>query len=235
MALKNLANYLKETGDPAERAAARPLYERALAIYEERAATDGLQPVMGVLWSLGNLLGTLGEVDAAISLLQRELDLATQIGGGDDPGTLQSLENLAIFLENHGRLSEAEPLRRQQIAILERTRGLNDEETLRIKQNFGESLRQANRPFDALPLIRDVVDRRMRLSGEESLETASATSALGATLQQTGNRAGAEEAFRKSLAIHTLKLGPDDPATQLVQECLDALLYGAPDPDRPRV
>jgi hypothetical protein len=127
---------------------------------------------MGVLWSLGNLLGTIGEVNAAISLLHRELDLAAQIGGEDDSGTLQSLENLADLLEDHGRITEAEPLRRRHIALLEGTLGMDNEETLRIKQNFGDSLHQANRPFDALPLIRDVAERRMRLSGEESLETA---------------------------------------------------------------
>ena len=224
--LLNLAAYLKESDDLADRMAARPLFERALAIYEERVATDGWQPVMEVLLSLGNLLGTLGEVDEAISLLQRELDLSTQIGGEDDPGTSQRIENLAMLLEDHGRISEVVPLRRQQISILERTLGPDDEETLRTKQNFGVSLRQASRPLEALPLIREVLESRMRRKGDDSLETASALSALGATLQQADNLTAAEEAYRKALDIRMAQLGPDDPATQVVQKRLDALLSG---------
>ena len=227
--LNNLAFYLNDTGDPADYAAARPLYERALAITEESLGPNHPETAT----SLNNLAGYLkytgdpADYAAARPLYERALAIREQALGPKHPDTVISISNLANFLSETGDPADwsmALPLYERALASLEETVGPDDQKALRIKQNFAVYLRKAERADDALPLIRDVVDRRVRLTGETSLETASALSALGANLQQTGDLGGAKDAYRKALAIRMEKLGPDDPATQLVQSRLDDLL-----------
>ena len=227
--LNNLAIYLNETGELADRAVARTLYERALAIQEQILGSTHPNTAT----SLSHLAlylertGDFADRAAARSLHERALAIREQALGPKHPDTVISISNLANYLSETGDPADwsmALPLYARALAGLEETVGPDDQETLRIKQNFAVYLRKSERADDALTLIRDVVDRRVRLTGETSLETASALSALGATLQQTGDLGGAKDAYRKALAIRMEKLGPDDPATQLVQSRLDDLL-----------
>ena len=229
LSLNTLAVYLDASDDPADRKAARSLYERALAIREQVLGPThpDTATTLNNLAAYLEKTGNPSDRAAAYPLYERALAIMNQTRGPTHPDTAQILINLAGYLEDTAdpaNFAAACSITQRALAIYDRTLGPNDEKTLRTKQNLAVSLRQAGQVDDAVPLIRDVVDRRIRLSGDNSLETASALSALGTTLHQTGDYNGAEEAYRKALAIRMEKLGPDDPATQLVQGRLDALM-----------
>jgi hypothetical protein len=66
--------------------------------------------------------------------------------------------------------------------------------------------------------------RFIRVHGEDSLEAASAHSAMGALLVLKRSWRAAEQSLLIALTIRKDKLGPDDEATQLVQQRLNDLL-----------
>src|SRR5439155_6483904 len=91
------------TGDIA---GARPLYERASAIWERALGPDH-PSVAGSLNDLGNLLWIEGDYTGARPLYERALAIRTKVLGPDHPEVAMTLDNLATLLFAQGRVREA--------------------------------------------------------------------------------------------------------------------------------
>ena len=225
--LNKLAFYLERTGNPADSAAARPLYEGALAIREQVLGPTHLDTAK----SLNNLAVHLVETgepadSAARPLFERALAIREQALGLLHPDTATSIINLADYLVATNEPTDqvtACSLYERVLPILGDTLGLDIKLTLRVKQNFATALHRAGRSDNALPMIRDVVEGQIQLTGDNSLDTASALMVLAVISDESGDRIGAEDAFRRALAILTENLGPNDHGTQLVESCIDGL------------
>src|SRR5262249_17073705 len=102
--------------------AARPWYERALAIPEQVLGPDHPDTAAG-LNDLGALLWNQGELTAARPLLERGVTTYERALGPDHPLTAQVLEHLGGVLMDQGDLDKAKPLLKRALTIMERTLG----------------------------------------------------------------------------------------------------------------
>ena len=82
-----------------ELAAAKPLYERALAIWERTVGPDHPVTAQSVS-NLGRLLQARGELHAARPLAERALVVREQVLGPDHFLTAMSLDNMARLLHD---------------------------------------------------------------------------------------------------------------------------------------
>ncbi len=133
-----LGYHLRSIGDFG---AARPYYERALAIREKALGPDHdnealLQAIALSLNNLGFLLQAMGNLAEARPYFQRALAISEKALGPDHPDTAGSLNNLAWLLHDEGDLVEATRLMRRALAICEKRLGANHPDT----QSSRESL-----------------------------------------------------------------------------------------------
>jgi tetratricopeptide (TPR) repeat protein len=117
--LNNLAGLLRARGD---RAAARPLYERALAIREKALRPEHPDTAQG-LNNLAGLLHAQGDLAAARPLVERALAIREKALRPEHPDTAQGLNNLAFLLQAQGDLAAARPLYERALAIYEKALG----------------------------------------------------------------------------------------------------------------
>ena len=218
--LNAIAELLDCTGNSA---GAEPLYRRALAIRNKALGPEHPETI-STLDNLAELLYSISDYDGAEPLYRLVLAVHEKNCGTEHIETATSLNNLAKVFFAMGNTARAEPLYRRVLAIKERTLGPEHEETLCLLQNLAVLLRNAGRLGDAEPFQREALARFIRVHGEDSLEAASAHSALGALLVLKRSWRAAEQSLRTALAIRKDKLGPDDEATQLVQQRLNDLL-----------
>ena len=97
---------------------AEPLYQRALAIYEEQLGPDHPDTATN-LNNLASLYDSMGRYGEAEPLYQRALAIGEAQLGPDHPSTAISLNNLAELYDSMGRYGEAEPLYQRALAIRE--------------------------------------------------------------------------------------------------------------------
>jgi len=145
--LNNLALLLKDQGDIA---AARPLLERAVAIYQ-LLGPDNPDTALG-LNNLAIVLHIQGALAEARPLYERALAIRERSLGAEHPDTAASLNNLARLLQAQGDLAGARPLYERALAILEKALGPAHPNTNRGRHNFARLLLGFGRPAEALAL-----------------------------------------------------------------------------------
>ena len=115
----NVAYYLVQIGDYP---AARPLYERALAIYEQ--ALGPIHPHTATsMNNLAGLFSSVGDYAVARPLYERALAIREQALGPSHPDTARSLNNLALLLSSVGDYAAAQPLYELALTIREQALG----------------------------------------------------------------------------------------------------------------
>ena len=114
-----LGYYLRMVGDYA---AARPLFERALAIREQVLGPDHPDTALS-LNNLALLLRDQGDYAAARPLYERALAIREQARGPDHPDTALSLNNLALLCAYEDLFQDAALLMRRALAIHEQALG----------------------------------------------------------------------------------------------------------------
>jgi tetratricopeptide (TPR) repeat protein len=107
------ANLLNRAGDyfhgRAAYAGARPLYERALAIYEKIRGPEHPSTAR-TLSHVARLLRDQGDLAAARPLYERAQAIREKSLGPEHPDTATSLTDLALLLRDQGDLAAARPL-----------------------------------------------------------------------------------------------------------------------------
>ncbi|HMA37371.1 MAG TPA: tetratricopeptide repeat protein, partial [Chloroflexia bacterium] len=117
--LNTLGTLLQDQGDYA---AARPLLERALTIYEATLGPTHRDTVAS-LNNLALLLQVQGDYAGARPLYERALTISEATLGPTHPDTAVGLNNLAGLLQDQGDYAVARPLYERALAICEATRG----------------------------------------------------------------------------------------------------------------
>jgi tetratricopeptide (TPR) repeat protein len=102
--------------------AARPLFERALAIREKARGPEHPDTAQG-LNNLALLLRAQGDLAAARPLFERALAIREKALGREHPATATGLNNLALLLQAQGNLAAARPLLERALAIREKALG----------------------------------------------------------------------------------------------------------------
>lgn len=135
-----MGGLLKAMGDLS---AARPLYERALAI-QERLLGPTHPNTATSLNNLGTLLQAMGELPAARPYYERALTIHEQVLGPLHPNTASSLNSLGYLLQAMGELSAARPFFERALAIAEQQLGSSHPHTKLYRENYQDLLEQLN-------------------------------------------------------------------------------------------
>jgi tetratricopeptide (TPR) repeat protein len=182
--LNNLAVLLENQGNLAE---AQPLFERALAIYENvRGPEHGA--TAAVLNNLALLLQDQGKLAEARPLFERALAISEKALGPEHPNTATDMSNLARVLRDTGHANEAEPLFQKAIAIGEKALGRDHSTTQRYASHYARLLVQTGRAKEALATAQSALATHEAASGpihpwtkDSARVTADALDALGRT------------------------------------------------------
>jgi tetratricopeptide (TPR) repeat protein len=204
-------------------AAARPYYERALAIREKVLGPDHPDTAVS-LNNLGNLLQAMGKLAAARPYYERALAIREKALGPDHHDTAQSLNNLGGLLQAMGELAAARPYYEGALAIREKALGPDHPDTAVSLNNLGALLASIGELAAARPYYERALAIREKALGPDHPDTAVSLNNLGNLLQVMGKLAAARPYYERALAIREKALGPDHPDTALSLNNLGALL-----------
>jgi tetratricopeptide (TPR) repeat protein/transcriptional regulator with XRE-family HTH domain len=213
--------------------AARPWYERALAIRERVLGPDHPDTALS-LNNVGWLLRDQGELTAARPHLERALAIRERVLGPDHPDTAEGLCNLAGLLQTQGELAAARPLFERALAIRERVLGADHTLTAQSLNNLAFLLRAQGELTAARPLLERALAIWERVLGPDHPHTALSLNNLGALLRDQGELTAARPLLERALAIRERVLGPDNPDTAFSLQNLARLLQAQGELDAAR-
>jgi tetratricopeptide (TPR) repeat protein len=224
--LHALASY--RHGALAAYAQARPLYERALAIFEKLGGRNDLGAA-AVLNDLALLLQAQGDLDGARPLHERALAVRETALGPDHPAIAESLSNLAFLLHDQRDLAEARPLYERALAIHEKAFGGEHPSTATSLNNLALLLQAQGDLDGAQPLNERALAIYEKALGEHP-STAASLNNLALLLKAKGELARARPLYERALAIDRKVLGPEHPDTATDLGNLALLLQQAGEP-----
>jgi tetratricopeptide (TPR) repeat protein len=197
----------------ADYAAARPLYERALAIREQVLGPEHPDTAQS-LNNLALLHKTQGDDAAARPLYERALAISEQVLGPTHPDTAQSLNNLAALHYAQGDDAAARPLYERALAICEQVLGPTHPGTASSLNNLAVLLDTQGDYDAARPLYERALAIREQVLGPEHPDTASSLNNLAVLLEEGfSDYEGSRKLYERALAIHEQVLGPQHPHT----------------------
>jgi tetratricopeptide (TPR) repeat protein len=193
-------------------AAARPLYERALAVSEK--ALGPQHSNTGIYLSrLGGLLDDQGDLEAARLCYERALTIHEEALGADHPHTATTLCNLSWLLGEQGELDQARQLMERALAIYEIALGPGHPNTATSLDNLGGLLAAQGDSGRARQFTERALAIYEKALGPDHPETATSLNNLAGLLQAQGDSAAARPLYERALAIREKALGPDHPET----------------------
>jgi tetratricopeptide (TPR) repeat protein len=213
--------------------AARPWYERALAVRDRITGCDDADTTNS-LNHLGELLCHLGELAGARRLFERGLAITQRIHGPDHPATAKNLDNLGVVLWEQRDLAAARPLFERALAIQERELGLEHPYTALSLNNLAELLCDQGELMAARILFERALGIRERVIGPDHPTTAFSLMGLGRALHSQGEFDAAQHLFERALAIREQVLGPDHPRTAQSLDRLATVIRDQGDPPSAR-
>ena len=195
---------------------ARPLFERALAIFEKALGPEH-PDTAAKLSNLANLLWAQGDFAGARPLCERALAISEKALGPEHPDTATILTGLASLLKAQGDLAGARPLLEQALAIYEKALGPEHPLTATSLSNLANLLWAQGDLAGARPLCERALAISEKALGPEHPDTATILNNLARLLQAQGDLAGARPLFERALAIYEKALGPEHPKTNLTR------------------
>jgi tetratricopeptide (TPR) repeat protein len=222
-----LAQHLVRMGKSAE---AEP-FARAVVEACRRVSTaqpEDAQAAARLVRSLGtwaSVLADLGRGAEADQSFREARKICDESLLGDDEGTLDTLESLAILLDGQGRSVEAEPLSRRILDGRRRTLGEQHPNTLLAQNNLAWILYRLGRSAEAEPLARAAVEGGRHVSLSPPNRVAQLDT-LASILTDLGRLDEAEALFTEIEGLQSDgpdRLRPDPEIMIRHAECLLAL------------
>ena len=139
-------------------------------------------------------------------------------------GTLVALANLAVNLQEQGKLTEAEPLFREVVAARREVSGNDDVATIKAVGNLGKVLLEQGKLAEAEPLLVEAV-AYWRKNNRASPNFA----ALVELLRKQGRLAEAEQELGTLVADMRKAWGPQNPYTLEAEAVAARLRHAQPD------
>jgi len=193
-------------------AQARPLYERALALREQRLGSEH-PDTAEILNNLALSLREEGNHEAARPLLERALAINEKALGAEHAATATSVNNLALLLRDQGDLAAARPLFERALASVEKAFGAEHPATAASLGNLGLVLKDEGDLAAARSLLERALAIDEKALGADHPDTANDLSNLALLLKQAGDLAGARALYERALAINEKALGIEHPYT----------------------
>ena len=191
-------------------AEAKPLFQRALQIHEQRLGDN--HPAVAIsLNNLAELYRTQGNYAEAESLYQRALQIRVQHLGNIHPDVAQSFNNLALLYRIQGNYAEAKPLYQRALQIDEQTLGETHPSGAGDLNNLAELYRAQGDYAEAEPLYQRSLRIKKQTLGENHPDVAIGLNNLALLDQDQGNYTEAEPLYQRALHIDEQTLGETHP------------------------
>lgn len=204
--------------------AARPLYERALAIRERTLGLDHPETAAN-LAGLAVLHQDQGDLVGARPLYERALKIREQALGEEHQDTATSLADLALLLESLGELDQARALYERALAVREKILGPAHRDTATSLSDLA-FLRQAQGEYSAARLLYERAKAIYeQVLGDEHPDLAMCLNNIAFLLQTQGDYEGARALYERALMIREKVLGPEHPHTATSLADLGGLLH----------
>ncbi len=214
-----IAQFMTEmfrVSDPSEnrgnQVTAREILDRASGEIEKGLPQDPEMQAK-LMQTMGQVYFQLGLYQQAESLFRRSFESHKRLLGDDDPGTVQSMNDLANALSALGAREEVKRLDLQILAIRKRIFGPTHPETLKAMNNLAVDLVKTGQYREAAQLHSAVYKEKLIRLGPEHISTLMSMENLGDTLSYEGRYGEAEKLTRGALEIKRRKLGSDHPET----------------------
>jgi tetratricopeptide (TPR) repeat protein len=191
---------------------ARPLCERALAIYEGALGPEDPYTAMS-LSNLGSILHAQGSLNTAKPLFERALAIREKALGPEHPHTATSQNNLGGLLQAQDKLGEARQLFERALIVREKTLGPEHPDTAGALHNLASVSLNLGDFAAARPLFERGLAIHEKALGLDHPRTAAAADALAQVLRAQGDLAGARPLCERALTICERTLGPEHPDT----------------------
>ncbi len=195
-----------------ELAAARPFYERALAINEEVIGATHPDTATS-LNNMGTLLQAMGALEAARPFFERALAIREEVLGATHPDTALSLNNMGFLLQAMGELEAARPFYERALAIREEVLGTTHPDTASSLNNMGFLLQAMGELAAARPFYERALAIYEEVLGATHPDTALSLNNMGTLLQAMGDWDAARPHYERALTIHEEVLGATHPDT----------------------
>ncbi len=174
----------------------------------------------------------LQDHELAQDMAERQLALCEQFQGPHHPYTASALNNVALSLEDQGKLSEAKSMFERALAIHERVYGPHHPEVATCLVNLGslhfhqQDHRRAKSAFERALAIREHV------LGSQHLDVTNILGFLGDSCRAAGDLTQAKSLFERALEIYQMQLGRIHPSTAAILRSLASLATIAGRPRR---
>ena len=202
--LNELARRLKSLGNLA---AARPLYERSLALFEQGWGPQSIE-VAVLSNNLGVVLLKLGDLQGARAAAERAVAVFEALGGPDDPAVAPYLGLLGEVLRVQGEFEQAEAVFERALALSETSRGPVHPEVCQALGNLGLLKSQRGDSAGALPLFERALDIAEQVYGPDHPSVATPLANLGSTQFLRGEYEPARANLERALALLERAVGP---------------------------
>ncbi|MGD9690558.1 MAG: tetratricopeptide repeat protein [Phycisphaerales bacterium] len=162
-----------------------------------------------VLTTVGNVYRSLGDFEAAESLLRRAVDLArTAEPSGVNPDLAQALNKLGRICHERGKFADAEAHFAESLRLLTLLHGPAHEDVAKLHSNLGVAFILQGRFADAEPHLRTALDLRRRIFAPAHSEIATSANNLAVLLHAQGRFRDAVALFEQSLDMDRALRGP---------------------------
>jgi tetratricopeptide (TPR) repeat protein/predicted Ser/Thr protein kinase len=195
----------------------------ATAQLEEEAVGDPLM-VAHLQTDLGVTQTELGNLEQALTLLEKARATRTKLLGPNHPDTLATIHNLASAYRETGRAAEAIPLLEQVRDQWLKQLGPRDKSTLLTQHELAFAYKAVGRTADAVALYERVRDGRIETLGPDDPATLNTLNNLANAYRETGRTKQAVTLFEQVRDSQVKTLGADHPDTFITLQNL-ALAY----------
>ncbi len=198
-------------------AAARPLYERALSIYEQILGPWHPNTARS-LNNLGSLLAAQGDLAGARPYYERALAIHEQALGPRHPDTARSLNNLGSLLEAQGDYAAARPYYEHALAIYEQMLGVQHPDMLRTAMMLANTLERQGDYTGAQGFY-----ERLLSASEQMSDVALSSSALTGLAKSHLYLRNYDEAIASAQRALTIRENLNEPASAAIGEIVEVL------------
>lgn len=154
-----------------------------------------------------------GDYAVAARLGLKAVETMTILLGKEHPGTLGSMNNLAVFYTQLGRLEESEYLLVHTLEIKRKTTGEEDSEVLTSMSNLAALYAKQGRLKEAEELEAKTLEIKKNTLGEEHPDTLTSMNNLAAFYQEQNRGKEAENLLVHTIEMRRTILGAEHPAT----------------------
>jgi tetratricopeptide (TPR) repeat protein len=158
--------------------------------------------------SLTQILRDQGHFPEAEKFGRETLALEQRALGSDHPGTLWSMNQLALTLQQEGRYIESEKLFRETLAVETRVLGPDHDNTRSALANLGLTLLAEGRLTEAEAVQREELAKTRKAVGPDHPSTLESMSYLAITLAKEHKLEESERLLRDSVEIGLRTVGP---------------------------